>query len=180
MWFQSLTIPKPVAVFESSQSFVVWSIRFLFDRFQLYWVAAKAFTCGTSRARSTSISSADIPVRIIKFRGPDEKSTLQCKFLCKRFREYCLLLVSSGCQREFHATSWWEICPSEYMDSICSGNQIDKGNLFLKGVNQGHCHPKIVEALRSQSETLMNISRAFYNDVLGEYEVRYHFFHYRF
>ena len=37
-------------------------------------------------------------------------------------------------------------------------------------VNQGHCHPKIIGALRDQSETLTLTSRAFYNDVLGPYE----------
>jgi len=37
-------------------------------------------------------------------------------------------------------------------------------------VNQGHCHPKIVKALVDQASTLALTSRAFYNDVLGEYE----------
>ncbi|MCL4141848.1 UNVERIFIED_CONTAM: hypothetical protein GTU68_019229 [Idotea baltica] len=37
-------------------------------------------------------------------------------------------------------------------------------------VNQGHCHPKIVKALTDQASTLTLTSRAFYNDVLGEYE----------
>jgi len=37
-------------------------------------------------------------------------------------------------------------------------------------VNQGHCHPKIVDALKEQAETLTLTSRAFYNDVLGAYE----------
>ncbi|WP_234859140.1 ornithine--oxo-acid transaminase [Aquimarina aquimarini] len=37
-------------------------------------------------------------------------------------------------------------------------------------VNQGHCHPKIVEAMVSQAKTLTLTSRAFYNDKLGEYE----------
>jgi ornithine--oxo-acid transaminase len=37
-------------------------------------------------------------------------------------------------------------------------------------VNQGHCHPKIVGALQEQAATLTLTSRAFYNDVLGEYE----------
>lgn len=37
-------------------------------------------------------------------------------------------------------------------------------------VNQGHCHPKIVKALCDQAQTLTLTSRAFYNDVLGEYE----------
>jgi ornithine--oxo-acid transaminase len=44
---------------------------------------------------------------------------------------------------------------------------------FLSGysaVNQGHCHPKIIEALTEQAQTLTLTSRAFYNNKLGEYE----------
>lgn len=37
-------------------------------------------------------------------------------------------------------------------------------------VNQGHCHPKITQALIDQSRSLSLTSRAFYNNVLGEYE----------
>ena len=37
-------------------------------------------------------------------------------------------------------------------------------------VNQGHCHPKIIDALKSQAEVLTLTSRAFYNDMLGPYE----------
>jgi ornithine--oxo-acid transaminase len=37
-------------------------------------------------------------------------------------------------------------------------------------VNQGHCHPKIVEAMVEQSRRLALTSRAFYNDVLGPFE----------
>ncbi len=37
-------------------------------------------------------------------------------------------------------------------------------------VNQGHCHPRIIDALKSQAETLTLTSRAFYNDMLGPYE----------
>lgn len=37
-------------------------------------------------------------------------------------------------------------------------------------VNQGHCHPKITQALTEQANTLCLTSRAFYNNVLGEYE----------
>ena len=37
-------------------------------------------------------------------------------------------------------------------------------------VNQGHCHPKIINALVSQAQTLTLTSRAFYNDQLGRYE----------
>ena len=37
-------------------------------------------------------------------------------------------------------------------------------------VNQGHCHPKIVDALKQQANVLTLTSRAFFNDTLGEYE----------
>ncbi|XP_063697125.1 ornithine aminotransferase, mitochondrial-like [Culicoides brevitarsis] len=37
-------------------------------------------------------------------------------------------------------------------------------------VNQGHCHPKIVDALCKQARELTLTSRAFYSDKLGEYE----------
>ena len=37
-------------------------------------------------------------------------------------------------------------------------------------VNQGHCHPKIVDAMVNQAKTLSLTSRAFYNDMLGKYE----------
>jgi ornithine--oxo-acid transaminase len=37
-------------------------------------------------------------------------------------------------------------------------------------VNQGHCHPHIIGALKEQAETLTLTSRAFYNNVLGEFE----------
>ncbi len=37
-------------------------------------------------------------------------------------------------------------------------------------VNQGHCHPKITEAMIEQAQKLQLTSRAFYNNVLGEWE----------
>lgn len=44
---------------------------------------------------------------------------------------------------------------------------------FLSGyssVNQGHCHPKIVQALTDQAQKLTLTSRAFHNNLLGQYE----------
>lgn len=44
---------------------------------------------------------------------------------------------------------------------------------FLSGysaINQGHCHPRIIEAFVEQAQKLTLTSRAFHNDVLGEYE----------
>ena len=37
-------------------------------------------------------------------------------------------------------------------------------------VNQGHCHPRIINAMMEQAKTLTLTSRAFYNDVLGVFE----------
>lgn len=37
-------------------------------------------------------------------------------------------------------------------------------------VNQGHCHPTIIKALTEQAQKLTLTSRAFYNNVLGDYE----------
>ncbi len=44
---------------------------------------------------------------------------------------------------------------------------------FLSGysaVNQGHCHPRLVEAITKQAEKLTLTSRAFHNNLLGTYE----------
>src|SRR6187402_524199 len=44
---------------------------------------------------------------------------------------------------------------------------------FLSGysaINQGHCHPRIIAALVEQAGRLSLTSRAFHNDLLGEYE----------
>lgn len=50
------------------------------------------------------------------------------------------------------------------------GNQYYDFLSAYSAVNQGHCHPVITKALNDQAETLSLTSRAFYNNVLGEYE----------
>ena len=43
---------------------------------------------------------------------------------------------------------------------------------FLSGysaINQGHCHPRIIEVFIEQAQRLTLTSRAFHNDVLGEF-----------
>lgn len=54
----------------------------------------------------------------------------------------------------------WDVEGKKYYDFLSA----------YSAVNQGHCHPKIVGALKEQAETLTLTSRAFYNDVLGPYE----------
>lgn len=54
----------------------------------------------------------------------------------------------------------WDVEGKKYFDFLSA----------YSAVNQGHCHPRIVGALKEQAETLTLTSRAFYNDVLGVYE----------
>lgn len=54
----------------------------------------------------------------------------------------------------------WDVEGKRYYDFLSA----------YSAVNQGHCHPKIVNALTEQAKTLALTSRAFYNDCLGVYE----------
>jgi len=54
----------------------------------------------------------------------------------------------------------WDVEEKKYYDFLSA----------YSAVNQGHCHPKIVGAMVNQAQTLTLTSRAFYNDVLGEFE----------
>jgi len=52
----------------------------------------------------------------------------------------------------------------------CEGKKYFDFLSAYSAVNQGHCHPKIVNALTEQASTLTLTSRAFFNDTLGPYE----------
>ena len=52
----------------------------------------------------------------------------------------------------------------------CEGNKYFDFLSAYSAVNQGHCHPTIINALIEQSKRLTLTSRAFYNSKLGEYE----------
>jgi ornithine--oxo-acid transaminase len=54
----------------------------------------------------------------------------------------------------------WDVEGKRYFDFLSA----------YSAVNQGHCHPKIINALTEQAQTLTLTSRAFYNDTLGVYE----------
>lgn len=54
----------------------------------------------------------------------------------------------------------WDVEGKKYFDFLSA----------YSAVNQGHCHPKIVNALIEQAQKLTLTSRAFYNSVLGDYE----------
>jgi ornithine--oxo-acid transaminase len=52
----------------------------------------------------------------------------------------------------------------------CEGKKYYDFLSAYSAVNQGHCHPRIIAALKEQAETLTLTSRAFFNDALGPYE----------
>ncbi len=54
----------------------------------------------------------------------------------------------------------WDVEGKRYYDFLSA----------YSAVNQGHCHPKIVEALMDQAQKLALTSRAFHNDILGQFE----------
>jgi ornithine--oxo-acid transaminase len=54
----------------------------------------------------------------------------------------------------------WDLEGKQYYDFLSA----------YSAVNQGHCHPKIINTLIEQAQKLTLTSRAFYNDSLGMYE----------
>ncbi|MVZ64394.1 ornithine--oxo-acid transaminase [Sphingobacterium sp. DK4209] len=54
----------------------------------------------------------------------------------------------------------WDVEGNRYFDFLSA----------YSAVNQGHCHPRIINALKKQAEQLTLTSRAFYNNKLGELE----------
>jgi ornithine--oxo-acid transaminase len=54
----------------------------------------------------------------------------------------------------------WDVDGKQYFDFLSA----------YSAVNQGHCHPKIINALITQAQHLTLTSRAFHNNILGEYE----------
>ena len=60
----------------------------------------------------------------------------------------------------------WDVEGKRYFDFLSS----------YSAVNQGHCHPRIIKALKDQADVLCLTSRAFYNDALCVYEKFMHDF----
>jgi ornithine--oxo-acid transaminase len=54
----------------------------------------------------------------------------------------------------------WDVEGKKYYDFLSA----------YSAVNQGHCHPRIIQALSNQAAELTLTSRAFHNDMLGQYE----------
>src|ERR1043165_6843696 len=55
----------------------------------------------------------------------------------------------------------WDVEGKKYFDFLSA----------YSAVNQGHCHPKIIDALLNQAASLTLTSRAFHNNVLADFEL---------
>jgi ornithine--oxo-acid transaminase len=62
--------------------------------------------------------------------------------------------------RKAEGVFMWDVENKKYYDFLSA----------YSAVNQGHCHPRIYKVLVEQAKTLTLTSRAFYNDILGEFE----------
>ena len=87
-------------------------------------------------------------------KSPEEYIALEDKYGAHNYHPLPVVLAKG------EGVFVWDVEGKKYYDFLSS----------YSAVNQGHCHPKIVEALKEQADTLTLTSRAFHNDVLGQYE----------
>ena len=87
-------------------------------------------------------------------KSPEEYIALEDKYGAHNYHPLPVVLAKG------EGVFVWDVEDKKYYDFLSS----------YSAVNQGHCHPKIVAALKEQADTLTLTSRAFHNDVLGQYE----------
>lgn len=87
-------------------------------------------------------------------KSPEEYIALEDKYGAHNYHPLPVVLAKG------EGVFVWDVEGKKYYDFLSS----------YSAVNQGHCHPKIVDALKLQADTLTLTSRAFHNDVLGQYE----------
>ena len=87
-------------------------------------------------------------------KSPEEYIALEDKYGAHNYHPLPVVLAKG------EGVFVWDVGGKKYYDFLSS----------YSAVNQGHCHPKIVAALKLQADTLTLTSRAFHNDVLGQYE----------
>ena len=87
-------------------------------------------------------------------KSPEEYIALEDKYGAHNYHPLPVVLAKG------EGVFVWDVEGKKYYDFLSS----------YSAVNQGHCHPKIVAVLKLQADTLTLTSRAFHNDVLGQYE----------
>jgi ornithine--oxo-acid transaminase len=83
--------------------------------------------------------------------GPEEAIALEEQYGAHNYHPLPVVLSRGS------GVHVWDIDGNHYYDFLSA----------YSAVNQGHCHPKIVEALMAQAQVLTLTSRAFHNDKLG-------------
>ena len=91
---------------------------------------------------------------MIDLKSSEEAIALESKFGAKNYHPLPVVL-SRG-----EGVFLYDVEGKKYYDFLSA----------YSAVNQGHCHPKILKALNQQGAKLTLTSRAFHNDVLGQYE----------
>lgn len=92
---------------------------------------------------------------MIKTEGPAEQAiALEDKYGAHNYHPLAVVLERG------EGVHVWDVNGKKYYDFLSA----------YSAVNQGHCHPKIVDAMVDQARTLCLTSRAFHNDQLGKYE----------
>lgn len=105
-----------------------------------------------SRSKCSTGRTSTAPTTIIRCRWPCVEPKVSKSNGSPR-RVSVTIAVSSG-------VNVWDVEGRCYYDFLSA----------YSAVNQGHCHPRIVKVMQEQSEILTLTSRAFFSDVLGEYE----------
>ncbi|CAH2050748.1 unnamed protein product, partial [Iphiclides podalirius] len=101
-----------------------------------------------------SVSNLNVMAQQEQKLSSEEVFALEDKYGC---RNYAPLPVALN---RGEGVFVWDVEGRRYFDFLSA----------YSAVNQGHCHPRIVQALKQQAEKLTLVSRAFYSDQLGKYE----------
>ena len=84
----------------------------------------------------------------------EQAIALESKFGAKNYHPLPVVL------RKGEGVFLYDVAGKQYFDFLSA----------YSAVNQGHCHPKIIKALNDQAGELTLTSRAFHNNILGQYE----------
>ncbi|ETV96768.1 ornithine-oxo-acid transaminase [Aphanomyces invadans] len=108
----------------------------------------------TRRAVTRAVSSATNQRAMSTLKTPEEYMAREDKYGAHNYHPLPVVLSRA---KGVHV---WDVEGKQYYDFLSA----------YSAVNQGHSHPRIINALVEQASKLSLTSRAFYNDVLGEYE----------
>ncbi|KFM78838.1 Ornithine aminotransferase, mitochondrial, partial [Stegodyphus mimosarum] len=116
-------------------------------------VQAKSMLKAATRTFKTSVAKKNVPGSLYNL-SSQECIERELKYGAHNYKPLPVVIHKAK------GVSVWDVEGKHYFDFLSA----------YSAVNQGHCHPKILEALHAQSNVVNLTSRAFYTSVLGEYE----------